>query len=72
MSFGVFILLSAQDQQPMELPEGKPVLIFVFNIMNPSQAKKTDNFSVMKNWYKNSLMLCLAGICREVSRCTFK
>jgi hypothetical protein len=27
-----------QDQQPMELPQGKPVLIFVFNILNPTQA----------------------------------
>jgi hypothetical protein len=23
----------------MELPQGKPVLIFVFNIMNPTQAQ---------------------------------
>jgi hypothetical protein len=34
-----------QDQQPMELPQGKPVLIFVFNILNPTQAN-TDTWLI--------------------------
>jgi hypothetical protein len=38
----------------MELPEGKPVLIFVFNIMNPTQAN-TDDCSMLihKEFLKN-------------------
>lgn len=37
----------ADDQQPMELPQGKPVLIFVFNILNPTQSGIEDTKSML-------------------------
>ncbi len=44
-----FKLYPIQDQQPMELPQGKPVLIFVFNILNPTQAT-TDTWLIDKGF----------------------
>ena len=33
----IFDVQNIQDQQPIELPQGKKVLIFVFNLVDVSQ-----------------------------------